>query len=256
MNRTRTRRPTAVFTEEDIYSGSLLLVSARHPLPDACTRLALETVGHCNGRPVKLAGEAARMLRLLLAASGGEGCIRPISGYRSRAEQQSIFEETLRTLGEDYTRKYVALPGCSEHETGLAIDLGEAGSDFVAPSFPNTGAFARFARLAALYGFICRYPEGKSHITGIAHEPWHFRYVGCPHAAIMQQRGYTLEEYIDELAKRRSPKTALVHHEPSYSVRIFTLFPGEGGLGLFLPEGSVWQAGGNNVSGVVLSLWE
>ena len=94
----------------------------------------------------------------------------------------------------------MALPGCSEHQTGLAIDLGLRGPevDFLCPDFPYTGPCGDFRRLAADYGFVERYPAGKEPITGIAHEPWHFRYVGVPHAERMAAMGLVLEEYWEE----------------------------------------------------------
>ena len=80
---------------------------------------------------------------------------------------------------------------CSEHQTGLAIDLGLASEeiDVIRPNFPYSGVCAAFRKQAADYGFILRYPAGKEAVTGIAYEPWHFRYVGVPHARFMLNRG-------------------------------------------------------------------
>ncbi len=106
---------------------------------------------------------------------------------------------------EDFTRQYVAIPGCSEHETGLAIDLAlDTGGeiDFIRPYFPYDGICSEFRARAAEFGFIERYPSGKEHITRIAAEPWHFRYVGAAHAVYLAAHGLTLEEYIDSLASR------------------------------------------------------
>ena len=78
------------------------------------------------------------MLDQLLAAVGSVGAIVPVSGYRPRAEQQAIWEDALAEHGKAFTETYVARPGCSEHQTGLAIDLGENGPevDFLCPAFP------------------------------------------------------------------------------------------------------------------------
>ena len=82
--------------------------------------------------------------------------------------------------GEEFTNQFVARPGHSEHQTGLAIDLGlkQPDIDFLRPYFPYKGICQTFRELSTDYGFIERYPAGKEAITGIAHEPWHFRYVG------------------------------------------------------------------------------
>ncbi len=109
--------------------------------------------------------------------------------------------------GDAFTRQYVALPGCSEHQTGLAIDLGEdvPDLDFIRPSFPDSGACGAFRRAAARYGFLQRYCREKEALTGIAEEPWHFRYVGAPHAQLMEEHGLCLEEYVPFLGSR-SPR--------------------------------------------------
>lgn len=116
-------------------------------------------------------------------------------------EQQSIFDSSLLENGEEFTRKFVALPGCSEHQTGLAIDLGlkQEEVDFICPEFPYTGICQKFRERAAAYGFIERYQKEKERITGISQEPWHFRYVGCPHAKIMEKYHLCLEEYSELL---------------------------------------------------------
>lgn len=123
--------------------------------------------------------------------------ITVVSGYRSSRKQRQIYESTLASHGEAFTASYVALPGASEHQTGLAVDVGllDRELDYIRPSFSGEGASGVFRDLAPVYGFIQRYQEGKEEVTGIACEPWHYRYVGYPHAAIMEQRGLCLEEY-------------------------------------------------------------
>ena len=176
--------------------STLVLVNAAHPLRGAETPDLAAPNPRYPG--VLLERRAAERLAACIRAVGGEGQIVPVSGWRSRAEQQAIWDDTLAREGEAFTRQYVASPGCSEHETGLAIDLGLAAPhiDFIRPHFPDEGVCRAFRRRAADYGFILRYPAGKEHVTGIAHEPWHFRYVGVPHAGRMAALGLTLEEYL------------------------------------------------------------
>lgn len=89
---------------------------------------------------------AARLLAACVQAVRGAGAIVPVSGWRSQAEQQQIWDDTLRTEGDAFTRQYVALPGCSEHQTGLAMDLGRAADhiDFIRPDFPDDGVCGVF----------------------------------------------------------------------------------------------------------------
>lgn len=182
---------------EAVHQGDLILVNAYHPCHPA-PRTDLVSVA---GTEVLLERRAAQALDRLMAAIGGWEAIVPVSGWRSQDEQQAIWDNSLRENGPDFTRTYVARPGCSEHQTGLAIDLGlrQDHIDFIRPHFPYQGIAQDFRREMARYGFIQRYPAGKEAITGIGHEPWHFRYVGTPHAALMAERGLTLEEYISWL---------------------------------------------------------
>lgn len=174
----------------------LILVNAEHPLKS--TELT-DLVSVCAEYPdILIRREAQSALSALLLAIGSGDQIVPVSGYRSRAEQVEIYESSLKENGLEFTRKYVALPGCSEHETGLAIDLAlnEGEIDFICPDFPYDGICGDFRKAAADFGFIERYPKGKESVTGIGHEPWHFRYVGCPHARTITELALTLEEYI------------------------------------------------------------
>ncbi len=121
-----------------------------------------------------------------------------ISGYRSRAEQTDLYEEALalaeeeglsRQEAEQEVQKQIQLPGASEHQTGLAIDMSE-------PEGQNDEVAHKIAEIAPKYGFILRYPEGKSDITGVNFENWHYRYVGVESAQYMQKHHLVLEEYL------------------------------------------------------------
>ena len=232
-----------------IYSGSLILVNAEHPLRDG-RRPPLAPAA--PGSAVLLETRASAMLTGALERLGAVGEIVPVSGWRSRAEQQQIWDDSMAENGEDFTRKYVAIPGCSEHQTGLAIDLALRSDsiDFIRPDFPYDGICGRFRAIAADYGFIERYPAGKEKITGIAAEPWHFRYVGRPHARLMRDMGLTLEEYVE-----------LLHGYP-YPGRL--LSAAGGGYDAFVGFSRSYtpqehrapcQVSGNNVDGYILTLW-
>ena len=179
--------------------GTLYLVNRAHPLAGEPEAEALVPVDDSHPR-IRLHARAKTMLEQLLTAVGGRGAIVPVSGYRPRSEQQAIWDDSLAEHGQKFTETYVARPGCSEHQTGLAIDLGEnvPGLDFIRPSFPDHGICGRCRARAADFGFLLRYPRGKEAVTGIGWEPWHFRYVGTPWAREIAGRGLTLEEYLHE----------------------------------------------------------
>ncbi len=187
---------------KDFY---LQLVNASHPAHNLPGKKAL-VPAHPNYPDILLEAEAAKALQALLYRLDAFDHIVPVSGFRTMEEQRNIWKCSMKDHGYLYTRNYVALPGCSEHETGLAIDLAAAADviDFICPDFPYTGIYGEFRNLAASYGFILRYPAGKEDLTGIANEPWHFRYVGASHALEMTQKQLVLEEYLTQIQKHAS----------------------------------------------------
>lgn len=187
---------TELFHGPAFELGDLVLVNGTFPCPPGLPQEPLVPVHSADGG-ILMTRRAAAMLNALMEELGGWADIVPVSGWRSQAEQRAIWDDSMAENGEEFTRKFVARPGHSEHQTGLAIDLGLRGEevDFIRPEFPYEGICQAFRARMARYGFIQRYPAGKERVTGIAHEPWHFRYVGTPHAQLMTERGLTLEEY-------------------------------------------------------------
>ena len=242
---------TLKLRREHTAMGPLILVNPTHPLRPQPGPELVPADPHRPG--VLLERRCARLLRACVQAVGGGGGIVPVSGWRSQAEQQAIWDDTLEREGEDFTRKYVALPGCSEHQTGLAIDLGEAAGEieFIRPRFPEDGVCGAFRRAAAGYGFIQRYRREKEAVTTIAEEPWHFRYVGAPHAALMEENGLCLEEYRDFVAEQ--PRRCALAGGRAATVSWLPC-PAEG-LELPEPEGC-WQISGDNAGGFFLTVWE
>ncbi len=240
---------------ENIHRGSLVLVNADWPIKEEPRAESLVRVGDGN-ETVLMDAQAVKMLTKLLSVTDSSHQIITVSGFRSHSEQQAIYEGALQENGADFTRQYVALPGCSEHQTGLAIDLAEnAGPiDFLCPRFSYTGVCARFREKALDYGFIERYPFGREASTHIAHEPWHFRFVGYPHSKIMANNGFTLEEYTDYLrtfaydAKRCRIRDNGLTFELGF-ICSDSLTEVE------IPPHMAYQLSGNNADGVVVTLW-
>lgn len=122
-------------------------------------------------------------------------------GYRTKAEQQDLFDEKVQAyINEGYSRlraertakEWVALPGTSEHQLGIAVDINADKE-----KCSNDEVYAWLAENTHKYGFILRYPQGKVEITGISYEPWHYRYVGVEVANEIYERNICLEEYFD-----------------------------------------------------------
>jgi len=241
----------------EAHRGALPLVNDRHPLVRWPEAEAMVCVGHdAADQPVLLRRDAARMLAALLDTVHADGSIVPVSGWRAHAEQEALYADSVRENGKDFTAAYVALPGCSEHETGLAIDVGErrAEIDFIRPAFPDTGVCGAFRRAAARCGFIERYPENARAITHIGGEPWHFRYVGLPHAAWITAHGVTLEEYTEQLAGFTPAHPLRTEIEG----RVYTVFRvplDETGASFDMPDGTLWQTSADNCGGLIVTMW-
>ena len=134
-------------------------------------------------------------------AAGLELFVR--EGYRTAQDQKDIMDERIQQYrDEGYSRseakklaeEYVAEPGTSEHELGIAVDINADTS-----KCSSDAVYTWLANNAYRYGFIKRYPEDKTEITGVNNEPWHYRYVGVDVAREMQEKELCLEEYIETL---------------------------------------------------------
>lgn len=121
-----------------------------------------------------------------------------VSGYRSYESQQKVYVQRLNSSGLEDTQKYVAQPGHSEHQTGLAMDVTNADGSKgeLIEDFGATKEGKWLKNNAHKFGFIIRYPEGKEDITGYNYEPWHVRYVGVQEATQIKNYNLTLEEFL------------------------------------------------------------
>ncbi|PXW93059.1 D-Ala-D-Ala carboxypeptidase [Streptohalobacillus salinus] len=142
--------------------------------------------------------EAATALEKMFQTADQEGyTLVAVSGYRTYDRQRVIYESNVANNGQAHADRYSAKPGTSEHQTGLAMDVSVQGNDAVLleQGFGGTDAGMWVKENAHRFGFIVRYPEGKTAITGYSYEPWHLRYVGNEIAEDIYNRGITLEEY-------------------------------------------------------------
>ncbi len=157
------------------------------------------------------------------------------SSYRSTEQQQALFE----TFGENY-----ALPaGHSEHHLGLALDIGSHNG-----SMDESEEGKWLHKNAWKYGFILRYPADKVAVTGIEYEAWHFRYVGLPHSAVMQQENWVLEEYLAYLKEHGSYEARV--NKRDYTIRYYEVFDN---LEVPIYSGMSYQISGDNQSGVIVT---
>ena len=162
------------------------------------------------------------------------------SGYRDYLEQERLYNNT-------WDKSTVQIPGYSEHQTGYAIDISATGADLYTAT---TAAWNWLADHSWEYGLIARYPQDKQEITGVVSEPWHFRYIGLPHAWYCYHNKLCFEEYIQFLKDTGGYSTFLngVQYTVSYQ------YPVSGNI--YVPLTMEYTVSGDNTGGYIVTMWE
>lgn len=176
----------------------LTLVNLQYRLPEDYAPTLAAAV---EGSQVQLDERVAPQYAAMYAAAKKDGyTLTPYSGYRTYARQKENFERRVsyyveqgasKAEAQQKTQTRILPAGASEHNMGFAMDIVSASADFV-----STKEFSWLTEHAHEYGFILRYPENKTDITGVMYEPWHWRYVGEKAAKEMKTSGQCLEEYL------------------------------------------------------------
>ncbi|MGM0827653.1 MAG: VanY-A/VanY-F/VanY-M family D-Ala-D-Ala carboxypeptidase [Bacillota bacterium] len=235
--------------EEQIYQGNLLLVNIEYPVhPESIKSDVINLSAHNEltksygllNSEIYLSEDVARKFSEMIAAAKKEGVrnFSITSGFRGFEEQSVLYQE----MGSDY-----AMPaGHSEHNLGLAIDVGSTQMKMA-----NAPEGKWVERNAWKYGFVLRYPKDKTEITGIQHEPWHIRYVGLPHSSIMKEKNFALEEYLDYLKEEKQFSTSI--NGEKYTI---TYYPISGSRKIKVPDNNYFEISGNNKDGVIMTVYE
>ena len=198
---------TAVTHGDGDADWLLTLVNNNVALPENWEdTLEVKTADTSTGKELAtVAADAFINMKNAAAADGIE--LMLCSGYRSVEYQTGLFnDEKQKWLDEglseqeayDKAKTVVAVPGYSEHNSGLAADIVTPKHQNLDDAFGDTDAAKWLFEHAPEYGFILRYPENKQAITGIIYEPWHYRYVGVENAKAITASGLCLEEYVDQ----------------------------------------------------------
>ena len=176
---------TVEMPDDIVIGDELILVNRDHPLPEDYEPDIIfyrDTDVYMNSAIVEDYGRLSDFIRENMGNR-----LYVSSTYRS-------YDDQLRVYNEEGP-EVAAVPGCSEHQTGLALDVYVM--YFAGSAFPESPVGRYVNEHCGEYGFIIRYPDGAEDITGFEYEPWHIRYVGQPHAAIISECHLTLEEYLD-----------------------------------------------------------
>ena len=179
----------------------------------------------------------------------GYGDVTVVSGFRTKEYQQLLLDREIQQSDEETALKWVAKPGGSEHHTGLAIDFSLYHDNGISGEYDGTGETSWINGNSWKYGFILRYPEDKREITGIYYEPWHFRFVGIPHAAAIAKKGMCLEEYIDYLKQFTFEGS---HLQIAYSGKSYEIWFEYGNQAHVPAEGN-YTVSGNNIDGFIVT---
>lgn len=238
---------TKAITKEQVYKGNLVLINKKYPVHEESiksdvvnlfTHKELKKGYELLDTKIELSEDVARKFSKMIVDARKEG-VRHFtinSGYRDFDEQNALYQE----MGSDY-----ALPaGRSEHNLGLSLDVGSTKMKM------NEALEGKWLENNAWkYGFIIRYPKDKTAITGIQYEPWHIRYVGLPHSVIMEEKNFTLEEYLDFLKKQKSISTNIngEKYEISY-------YPVTKNTTIHVPTNLRYEISGNNMDGVIVTV--
>ncbi|MCR2821330.1 M15 family metallopeptidase [Lederbergia panacisoli] len=232
--------------KEHVYYGNLLLVGLDNPVQDIGVQ---RDVIYLSGHPdyiqeyqlldpaIMLSEMVAERFSAMVNAAKKDHVNHFMinSGFRSFEEQNQLYEE----MGPAY-----ALPaGFSEHNLGLALDIG---STLNKMEDAEEGKWLE--KNSWKYGFILRYPKDKTAITGIQYEPWHFRYVGLPHSAIMFKKNYTLEQYLDYVKKKKS--FSLRYEGKKYYISYYD-FKGKPSIKAAVSRN--YEISGDNKSGIIVT---
>lgn len=195
--------------EENSFSKSdwnLILVNKQHPIPQDYT-FELGTIAGSMECDARILPELFSMLQ---DAKDDGINLAVCSPYRDISRQQKLFNRKIKMhMGNGYSymeaykkaSQIVTVPGASEHQIGLALDIISDNYTSLDEGFGETEAGKWLKENSKEYGFILRYPKGKEYITGIDYEPWHFRYVGKDAASIIMENEITLEEFVESISE-------------------------------------------------------
>lgn len=261
------KNDTYSIPSSDFVQGTLALVNSEHTydfdytgevikddaLVTVATKIKNKTFKAADYR-VYLNSETVDMLNVMMAdfySYSKKNDVMINSAHRTYEQQKSILDSKIQQLGEN--QQIAQTPGNSEHHTGYAFDFAIYPDNGGGRTFTNEAPYTWIYENCHKYGFILRYPEGKSGITGIAPESWHFRYVGVPHSYYIYEKGKTLEEYLTDVSIYTAdiPLTVQISETESYSV-FYVSKTDSANVQFDIPKNTEYKISGDNVGGFVV----
>lgn len=177
-----------------------------------------------------------------------------LDGYRTAEEQQFLYDEDLAQTGAEFSER-VAKPGFSEHQTGYACDFTTA----TTWDYDGQGDYSWIDEHCWEYGIILRYAENKTAITQIQYEPWHYRYVGIPHAFYISKNNLSLEEYIN-IIRTNYPYEGQhleIQYDENNKCEVYFVKSDDGSENTYIPvpSGKKYEISGNNSDGFIVTAY-
>ena len=223
-----------------ISEDYLLLINNEHKIPQNISGDLVKVTDYVKTLKTDnlLNENAAVMLKEMLDAAAADAKyteFRVTEGYRTREYQQSLYDSAT-------DKSLVALPDYSEHQTGFAVDISYNGVNI-----GNSRQGKWLADNSYKYGFILRYPKNKEHITGISFEPWHYRYIGQPHAYFCYKNDLCLEEYIDYLKGKKEISVKF------NGIEYMIYYLSDTGEIIGIPQNYSYSASSDNTGGIIIT---
>lgn len=201
----------------------------------------------------KVAIDALNQLLTDFVSETGKKTVIIVDGYRSYEMQQLVLNAKIDQLGEEQGRLIATNPGESEHHTGYALDMSLYVNG-VRETYDGTGDYEWITNNCYKYGFVIRYPENKTDITGITYEPWHLRYVGKPHAEYMTKNGICLEEYQAKLSLYPVQSGRLnFTSENGNTYMIYSCKVENDGTQIYVPKNLEYTLSGDNAGNIIVT---
>jgi len=259
-------------SESDIGLGDLILVDGNNRYNIRTEDLDLVYIKDEKNAPYIVRFNDYRLLRRVIDPldemmqafidDNDENSITIYSAYRDEAAQQSILDNFISTIGREEAMRRAALPGHSEHHTGLAVDLSvlidgiDYSFDYRRFNFHEPTKW--YFENAHKFGFILSFPEDRTEDTGTIYEPWHYRYVGLPHSLITYTNNFLLKEYLDYI-RQYSFENPLVYvltvveldsAETTYRYEVYFT----SGTDVKVPLNVEYDISGNNIDGFIVTI--
>lgn len=247
---------TVLKNQDDVYTGPLILVNKNYPsrLDGENVQLLFEEMTDnyiLSDYTVGIDKDSVEPFNRMMndfASIYGKTDIMVACGYRSRETQEELM--STEEANDEQADQWVAPPGYSEHQTGLAFDfdlnLSDGGKAGI--NYDGEGDYSWINNNCGQYGFILRYRENREDVTGYLYEPWHFRYVGLPHAQYIEDHDITLEEYMAFLHTHTTENAILMEdHDGTQWCIYYVPADEDGETNVPVPKNYSFEISGDNM---------